>query len=302
MRPRILATMAGNETATRTGPPHPAADPAAPRATGHKRRGMTMALIRFGLLLALLGLAGCATEPMPAPGPMPGPIPGPTSTPAPQPATPSSKPYAIDGKWYQPLPSARNYTERGVASWYGKKFHGRPTASGEPYNMYGLSAAHKTLPLGTWVHVHNLDNDSQLDLRINDRGPFVEGRIIDLSYGAARQLGVTGPGTARVQIVALGQRGAERPAGQPPSYTPMDYDHGNFTFQVGAFKEPANADRLRDRLAATYRNVHVTAYFHPDHGQLYAVRLGRATTLEEAADYKAQLRAGGFDGAFTVAE
>ena len=298
MRSLPPVAMPGNETGTRTCPPHPAGHPVPPRETGHAGRCLLIELIRFGLLLALLGLAGCATGSRPAPMPIPGPAP----TPVPQPAPPSSKPYTVGGKWYRPLPSAHDYTERGIASWYGKKFHGRPTASGEPYNMYGLSAAHKTLPLGTWVHVHNLDNDRQMDLRINDRGPFVEGRIIDLSYGAARQLGVADPGTARVEIAALGQRSAESQAGRPPSYTPMDYDHGNFTFQVGAFKEPANADRLRDRLAATYRNVHVTAYFHPDHGQLYAVRLGRATTLEEAADYKAKLRAGGFDGAFTVAE
>jgi rare lipoprotein A len=152
------------------------------------------------------------------------------------------------------------------------------------------------------VRVQNLDNGRQMDLRINDRGPFVDGRIIDLSYGAARQLGVVGPGTARVRLTALGRRVAGSQPGQAPAYAPMDYAHGNFTFQVGAFKDPANAHRLRERLAGTYPNVHVKAYFHADHGQLYAVRLGRATSLAEAVDYKARLRAGEFPGAFTVAE
>jgi rare lipoprotein A len=112
------------------------------------------------------------------------------------------KPYKISGKWYQPLPYARGYRERGLASWYGKKFHGRKTANGETYNMYGISAAHKTLPLGTYVTVKNLDNGKTLVVRINDRGPFVKGRIIDLSYGAAKKLGVVGPGTARVDVLA----------------------------------------------------------------------------------------------------
>jgi rare lipoprotein A len=257
------------------------------RRSGRRRfLGAAMALV------LLAALAGCAGSPEPKPSP-----PVPSQTPPRQP-----RPYTVNGKWYQPLAHADGYSETGLASWYGRKFHGRPTASGEPYDMHGLSAAHKTLPLQTWVRVQNLDNGRQMDLRINDRGPFVDGRIIDLSYGAARQLGVVGPGTARVKLTALGRRVAAIQPGQPPAYAPMDYAHGNFTFQVGAFKDPANAHRLRDRLAGAYPDVHVKAYFHADHGQLYAVRLGRATSLAEAADYKARLRAGEFPGAFTVAE
>jgi rare lipoprotein A len=251
--------------------------------------------------LLLAWIAGCAGAPRPLQEPTP---PKPASKPpaAGTPAPVPSKPYTVFGKWYQPLASADGYSETGLASWYGKKFHRRPTSSGEPYNMYGLSAAHKTLPLQTWVRVHNLENDRQMDLRINDRGPFVDGRIIDLSYGAAQQLGVVGPGTAKVSITALGRRSDSGQPGQPPAYTPVDYTHGNFTFQVGAFKEPENANRLRDRLSGAYDNVHIATYFHADYGQLYAVRLGRASTLDEAAAYKAKLRAGPFPGAFTVAE
>ena len=247
-------------------------------------RGPALPALWLAAVLWLAACAGAPTTPPSAP---------PVRTPAPG----SPPPYQVNGQWYQPLPSADRFTERGIASWYGKKFHGRPTSSGEPYNMYAISAAHKTLPLGTWVRVHNLDNGRRLDVRVNDRGPFVAGRIIDLSYGAARELGVVAPGTARVEIVALGRRDDGT-----PGYMPVDVRHGNFTFQVGAFTEPANAYRLRDELAATYRGVHVTPYFHPDHGQLYAVRLGRAATLEEAARYKEELRRSGFAGAFTVAE
>lgn len=206
------------------------------------------------------------------------------------------------GKWYHPLPSASGFTQTGKASWYGKKFHGRPTANGERYDMHAISAAHKTLPLGTVVRVENLDNGRTLDIRINDRGPFVEGRIIDLSYGAAQTLGVVGPGTARVRLTALGKPAAGTAGSASPAYEAVDYTHGRFTFQVGAFKDPGNADRLKSRLAHTYQNVHVKPYFHEVHGTLYGVRLGMATTLEQAAEYKQTLRQKGFKGAFTIAE
>ena len=277
------------------------------RAAALKGAGLSVGRVRIGLgwfgwLLMAWLVAGCASEPRPVLTVPPG-APEPAQRPSAPPAAPRlPKPYAIDGKWYQPLPSAQGYVEQGLASWYGRQFHGRPTANGEPYDMYAVSAAHKTLPLGTWVEVQNLENGRSLDLRINDRGPFVDGRIIDLSYGAARKLGVVEPGTARVKVVALGRRTAVAGPGQAPVYTPMDYDHGNFTFQVGAFREPANAYRLRDRLASAYPNVHITTYFHADHGNLYGVRLGRATTLSEAARFKTQLREAGFEGAFTIAE
>lgn len=113
--------------------------------------------------------------------------------------------YEVMGDTYRVLGSPRGYRERGVASWYGEAFHGRPTASGEAYDMYRLSAAHRTLPLHTWVEVTNLDNRRSLVLRVNDRGPFVhtDERIIDLSWAAARELGVIGPGTAPVEVRAL---------------------------------------------------------------------------------------------------
>lgn len=243
--------------------------------------------------------------PRPAPSPWETPAPAPTPVPSPPPAAgkpPSAKPYKVMGKWYHPIPTASGFTQTGKASWYGEQFHGRPTANGERYDMHGTTAAHKTLPLGTVVRVDNLDNGRTLDIRINDRGPFVEGRIIDLSYGAAKTLGVVGPGTANVRITALGKPTSATAGTAAPTYEPEDYSKGNFTFQIGAFKDPGNAERLKQRLSGSYQNVHVKAYFNEAHGTLYGVRLGLATTLEQAAEYKQILRQKGFEGAFTIAE
>jgi rare lipoprotein A (peptidoglycan hydrolase) len=119
------------------------------------------------------------------------------------------------------MADARGYEEEGLASWYGEEFHGRKTSSGEIYDMYAMTAAHKTLPLGTYVRVHNLTNDRTVDLLINDRGPFVKGRIIDLSYAAAKALDVVRPGTAPVQGGRPGgARGANR------CKRPGTYAHG----------------------------------------------------------------------------
>jgi len=115
----------------------------------------------------------------------------------------SGKSYVINGKRYYLLASAEGYKEKGLASWYGEPFHGRKTASGEVYNMHELSAAHKTLPLQTWVEVKNLSNNKTMYLRINDRGPFIDGRIIDLSHAAAIELGVYRPGIAPVVVTAI---------------------------------------------------------------------------------------------------
>ncbi len=214
-----------------------------------------------------------------------------------------SKPYKVLGKWYQPITSSKDFRQRGKASWYGKKFHGRKTANGETYNMYAVSGAHKTLPLGTYVRVHNLENRQKLDVRINDRGPFVRGRIIDLSYAAAKKLGIIGPGTASVEIVALGRlSGSKTKSTAARSYIPTDFYKGNFTFQVGAFKDQKNAIRMKKEMALLYKNTHVTRYYNPDHGYLFGVRTGRCTTLEETKKYKAILKEKGFEGVFTVAE
>jgi rare lipoprotein A len=167
--------------------------------------------------------------------------------------------------------------------------------------MYAMTAAHKTLPLGTYVRVHNLSNGKTLDLRINDRGPFARGRIIDLSYAAANALGVVGPGTAPVRITALGAQAETATAGSAPGYVPIDYYSGNFTFQVGAFAQRANAQRLVGRLNQRYSNAHMATYFD---GQrtFYRVRVGRSESLEQAVAYEQTLIRDGFAETFIVAE
>lgn len=240
-------------------------------------------IFNAGLILTALALGvwGCA----------------PRETAAPSARKP--KPYRVDGIWYQPMERGEDFRQRGIASWYGKAFHGHKTSNGETYNMYGLTAAHKTLPLGTWVRVRNLDNGRSAELRINDRGPFVRGRVIDLSYGAAKKLGVVGPGTAKVEVVALGIRKADATRGE--RYTPIDYYSGRFTFQVGAFGQRRNAERLRDQLQSRYTNAHIEPFIKGDE-IFYRVRVGLCTTLEEAARFEAQLDRDGYGQAFIVAE
>ena len=138
-----------------------------------------------------------------------------------------------------PAPAPRSgTTERGIASWYGHPYHGRAAADGEIYDMETLVAAHRTLPFQTQVRVRNLSNDKTVDVRIIDRGPFIQGRIIDLSHAAARELLMIGPGVARVRIEVIG--------------TPPDAAGGLFAVQVGAFRDRANAERLRSQMEARY--------------------------------------------------
>ena len=174
--------------------------------------------IRMFVLAVLPWLGACSLVGYPSgrggDGPMPAAVPT-SSTGAGAPGSagaPASRPsdagrtYEVFGVRYQVLDSAEGYEETGMASWYGEAFHGRPTASGETYDMNGRSAAHRTLPLHTWVEVTNLENGRSLVVRVNDRGPFAhtDSRILDLSYGAARELDMVGPGTARVRVRALG--------------------------------------------------------------------------------------------------
>jgi rare lipoprotein A len=215
----------------------------------------------------------------------------------------TQRPYTIKGQRYVPLASAHGYAEKGLASWYGRKFHGRKTSNGETYNMYAMTAAHKTLPMNTWVRVENLDNGRAIKLRINDRGPFVRSRIIDLSYAGAKKLGVIGPGTARVRVTALGRATsyAKADKSKPVAFKPVDYWKGNFTVQVGAFKVRGNAEKYRLKLSKTYINAHIVPY--KDHrGRFYRVRIGQFRRLEDAVTFSRQLLKDGFDAAFAVGE
>jgi rare lipoprotein A len=164
-----------------------------------------------------------------------------------------------------------NGVQTGVASWYGPGFHGNRTANGEVYDQYELTAAHPSLPLGTRAMVTNLDNGRAVEVRINDRGPYVDGRAIDLSYAAARVLGMIGPGTARVRIDVLGHapRGAARLV-PPPT---RDLPTAAFCVQVAALGDPGRAEHLRRVLSIRFPDTFVSPLASTE-GRYYRVRLG----------------------------
>ncbi|MDY6956990.1 MAG: septal ring lytic transglycosylase RlpA family protein [Pseudomonadota bacterium] len=149
--------------------------------------------------------------------------------------------YVVDGRRYVVLNSATGFYERGIASWYGPDFHGKSASSGEPYDMHAMTAAHKTLPLPSYVRVTNLENGRSAVVRVNDRGPFVGNRVIDLSFAAATRLGIVQQGTAPVEVVAI--EPAEADAG-PRAVTGKP----RFYLQTGAFSQRENAERMRQRL------------------------------------------------------
>lgn len=249
-----------------------------------KKKVILYTHIVLGIFLAFF-LSACTTL-KPSSGVPEEPSPGHKSRP---------KPYKALGKWYQPIGSSHGFRQHGLASWYGKKFHGRKTSNGETYDMYQISAAHKTLPFNTYVRVHNLSNGKKLDVRINDRGPFVRGRVIDLSYKAAQELGIVGPGTATVEVVALGV--AVKPKTEiktEKSYKPVDYYSGNFTFQVGAFIDGQNAEKLKVELDQKYKNAHIAKF---DNGSeiFYRVRVGKFSTLEQARAQEKIMTDDGYD-------
>jgi rare lipoprotein A len=153
----------------------------------------------------------------------------------------NQSPYTVLGKTYTVMPSNKGYQERGIASWYGSKFHGRRTSSGEPYDMHLATAAHKRLPLPTYAEVTNLDNGRKMIVKINDRGPFHDDRVIDLSYAAAIKLGVDRTGTARVDVRAI-DVGMSKPAA-------VKVPDGTF-LQVGAFSKRKTADDLAGKMIA----------------------------------------------------
>ena len=225
------------------------------------------------------------------------------------PSSPPSKkkpatqnPYRIKGVKYTPIANASGFSQTGLASWYGSKFHGRKTSNGETYNMYAMTAAHKTLPVNTWVSVHNLENNRKIVVRINDRGPFIRGRIIDLSYTGAKRINIVGPGTARVKITALGKATSySQKTKQPVSFKPVNYWQGNFTVQVGAFKVKTNALNYKDKLSKAYKNAHIVTY-KDYRGIFYRVRIGRFTNVNDAARFSEKIINKGFHSAFTVAE
>ena len=181
----------------------------------------------------------------------------------PAPPPPSSAPAITPG-----------YSETGIASWYGHPYHGRPAADGEIYDMETLVAAHRTLPFHTWVRVVNLSSGKSVDVRIIDRGPFIDGRIIDLSHAAASAIGMIVSGTARVRMEVI-----QAPAGAPGAL---------FVVQVGAFRDHANAERVRDRMQTLYGSARLLE--RAENPGVWRVLVGEGSSQNEADALSARIR------------
>jgi rare lipoprotein A len=254
--------------------------------------------------ILLCVLAGCSTlgrpvirnppVPVEAPPPPPAAIGTvPDAVPRAEPRSPHGNPpfYDVMGKRYFVLGASDGYVERGVASWYGPTFHGVNTSSGERYDMYAMTAAHKTLPLPTYARVTNLRNGRSVTVRINDRGPFVANRLIDLSYTAAAKLDMLREGTTLVEVRAL-------EPGEPDNLTRIsETPPAPLYVQAGAFADPGNAERAIRRLHAAGLS---TAFIAPpanDKPLLYKVRVGPISDVAQFDKLAARLAALGFSGA-----
>jgi rare lipoprotein A len=198
------------------------------------------------------------------------------------------KSYYVFGKKYTTTKSAKDFSQKGIASWYGKKFHGRKTANGETYDMYSMTCAHKTLPFNTKLKVKNLNNGKTTIVRVNDRGPFVKKRIIDLSFKAAKKIGLDITGTAPVKITSI------------DGFSIEDYKKGPFTIQVGAFKDIRNAKRLQAQLSKNYSPVFIKK-FEKSGDIFYRVRAGKFNSLKSAEKNEERLRQKGYKNAFSIA-
>lgn len=194
-------------------------------------------------------------------------------------------PYSVLGRTYTVLPTASGYVERGIASWYGVKFHGRLTSSREPYDIYQMTAAHKTLPLPSYVRVTNLETGKALTVRVNDRGPFHENRIIDLSYAAAVQLGIQAKGTGLVEVRAIDPAHPEQDS---TAVRPSIGLHRVYV-QVGAYNDRDNARRMKNRLEELgFNDVFLDRVLSGGH-VLHRVRIGPARDTAAADALTARL-------------
>jgi rare lipoprotein A len=199
----------------------------------------------------------------------------------------NKNPYTVLGKTYYLLPTGKNYAEEGIASWYGTKFHGLPTANGEPYSLYAMTAAHRTLPIPAYVKVTNLDNQRTAIVRVNDRGPFHSDRIIDLSYAAAVKLGYDKQGTARVRVEAI-----DTSASTPEQFVQKKAEQ--YFLQVGAFKNAASAHAMKAELSSVLnQNVVINPSADPaiTSDVFYRVQVGPLAQLSEANLLSEQLQA-----------
>lgn len=181
----------------------------------------------------------------------------------------ANRPYQALGRWYTPMTEDRPYRARGVASWYGRHFHGARTASGEPYDMFAMTAAHPTLPIPSYARVTHLASGASVIVRVNDRGPFKDGRVIDLSYAAAVKLGIAADGTAEVEVVRLTFDDIRALGGAAASAA-----GGRWSVQLGAFAEAARAESLRARLEGELARISAPPPRVESDGSIFRVLVG----------------------------
>ena len=212
---------------------------------------------------------------------------------------PTQRPYTVMGKRYEPIATHEGFEQEGIASSYGREFHGRSTSNGERFDMRAMTAAHKTLPMGVYVKVRNLRNQREIVVRINDRGPFVGDRIIDLSTAAAEKLDMIRDGLAPVRVTALGYR-SQTGSGKTAYVKPDSYDKGVFSLQVGSFAVRQNAYKYADQLRSKYGYAAVNEVF-VNGIKYYQVRVGRYTSLKETQSLQYYYRQNAFPGCFVVA-
>jgi rare lipoprotein A len=216
--------------------------------------------------------------------------------------------YVVLGKRYYVMQESTGYVERGISSWYGKKFHGRKTSNGETYDMYAMTAAHKTLPIPSYLQVTNLDNGKSVVVRVNDRGPFHGDRIIDLSYAAASKLGFAQNGTGRVELRAIepGQAPAQQSASAEPSGeamatpVPAAPTSNQLFLQLGSFISLSNAESLRAQLTLNNVTRAAVQQTEVDRKNIYRVRIGPITSIEEADTLASRINALGMGVASIV--
>ncbi len=193
------------------------------------------------------------------------------------------KSYVVFDKRYYVMDSSKGFVEKGIASWYGTKFHGRRTSSGETYDMYAMTAAHKNLPLPTYAKVTNLNNGKFIIVKVNDRGPFHENRIIDLSYTAATKLDIVKKGTGLVEVRAI-EPGQDFPdsyeTGAPVEVASVSNTDTGFYIQVGSFSQLANAEKLRVKLEPLGENLVKVSQAIVAGENLYRVRIGPLTDID----------------------
>lgn len=261
----------------------------------HHSKGF-YSLIYLPLIAALIGgCANVAVEQDSAPGRSVDVTTIPDAVPKPEARSKYGNPesYVVFGKRYYVMKSNKGFSEQGIASWYGKKFHGRRTSSGETYDMFAMTAAHKTLILPTYVEVTNLANGKKVVVKVNDRGPFHENRIIDLSYTAATKLDIVakGTGVVKIRVVDPGyvpEYIAQQPVAPVETITPANTST-NFYIQVGAFSDLGNAENLRRKLDGIGEALVKISQAVVDNRSLYRVRIGPLSDVTYADKIVQQL-------------